>query len=256
MNEHSTAISTDPLRADVVRTDAIRTDAVRTALERFIQTREFSCLGARAALKRRSLTHRHYRRLGDEASAEENLRDLVAYVDAVRPLLSDQSFRTFVATFDAPGPIDEHAYEELLWRHLQRMHDLDSRTFGLDTGTSSDPEQANFGFHAGGHAFFVVGMHPGSSRASRRFTTAAIAFNSLTQFTLLGENFYSMQGAIRRREVKNNGSVNPSFTEYEYEQPARHYSGRYTEEDWQCPYVSRHEPATEDYTQGLLPHHR
>ncbi|MFJ6786789.1 guanitoxin biosynthesis heme-dependent pre-guanitoxin N-hydroxylase GntA [Streptomyces angustmyceticus] len=249
MNEHSTAISTDPLRADGVRADAMRAE-----LERFIQTREFSCLGARAALKRRGLTHRHYRRLGDEASAAENHRDLVAYVDAVRPLLSDQSFRTFVATFEEPGTVDEHAYEELLWRHLQHMHDLDSRTFGLDTGTSSDPEQAHFGFHAGGHAFFVVGMHPGSSRASRRFTTAAIAFNSLTQFTLLGENFYSMQDAIRRREAKNNGSVNPSFTEYEYEQPARHYSGRFTEQDWKCPYTSRHPAATEDYTQGLLPH--
>ncbi|SEE28189.1 hypothetical protein SAMN05428945_7033 [Streptomyces sp. 2224.1] len=230
--------------------------AIRTELERFIQTREFSCLGARAAVKRRALTHRHYRRMGDEASAAENHRDLVEYVEAVRPLLSGQSFRTFVATFDEPGTVDERAYEELIWRHLQLMHDLDSQTFGLDTGASSDPDRPNFGFHAGGHAFFVVGMHPGSSRASRRFTTSAIAFNSLAQFMFLGENFYSMQDAIRRREAKNNGSVNPSFIEYEYEQPARHFSGRFTEEDWKCPYTSRHAPATEDFTEGLLQHGR
>lgn len=230
--------------------------AVRKDLERFIQTREFSCLGARAALRRDTMTHRHYRRMGEEASARENHRDLVEYVEAVRPQLSDQSFRTFVATFDEPGPVDELAYEELIWQHLQLMHDIDSQAFGLDTGASSDPDRPNFGFHAGGHAFFVVGMHPGSSRASRRFSTSAIAFNSLAQFMLLGEKFYSMQDAIRRREETNNGSVNPSFTVYEYEQPARHFSGRFTEEDWKCPYTSRHAPATEDFTEGLLQHKR
>ncbi|WP_310728644.1 guanitoxin biosynthesis heme-dependent pre-guanitoxin N-hydroxylase GntA [Streptomyces sp. N2A] len=230
------------------------TAAIRGQLDRFIQTREFSCLGARAALKRDTITHRHYRRMGDENSARENYRDLLEYVEAVRPLLSDQSFRTFVATFDEPGTVDELTYEGLLWRHLQLMHDLDSRTFGLDKGASSDPRTPNFGFHTGGHAFFVVGMHPGASRASRRFSTSAIAFNSLAQFMLLGEKFYSMQGAIRRRETTNNGSVNPSFTVYEYEQPARHFSGRFTEEDWTCPYTSRHEAAIEDFTEGLLRH--
>ncbi|BDM70334.1 hypothetical protein HEK616_38210 [Streptomyces nigrescens] len=230
--------------------------AVRSELDRFIQSREFSCLGARAALKRDTITHRHYQRMGNERSAQENYRDLLEYVAALRPLLSDQSFRTFVATFDEPGNVDELAYEGLIWQHLQLMHDIDSRTFGLDDGASSDPRTPNFGFHTGGHAFFVVGMHPGASRASRRFSTSAIAFNSLAQFVLLGEKFYSMQGAIRRREAKNNGSVNPSFTVYEYEQPARHFSGRFTEEDWTCPYASRHAPATEDFTEGLLQHGR
>ncbi|MFE1776737.1 guanitoxin biosynthesis heme-dependent pre-guanitoxin N-hydroxylase GntA [Streptomyces sp. NPDC059008] len=230
--------------------------AVRTELERFLQTPEFSCLGARAALKRGTITHRHYRRMGEPASARDNHRDLVAYVEEVRPQLSDQSFRTFVATFDEPGTVDELVYEGLIWQHLQLMHDIDSRTYGLDAGASSDPDRANFGFHTGGHAFFVVGMHPGSSRASRRFSASAIAFNSLAQFMLLGEKFYSMQDAIRRREERRNGSVNPSFTVYEYAQPARHFSGRFTEADWKCPYVARHEPATEDYTEGLMQHQR
>ncbi|MEU9123155.1 guanitoxin biosynthesis heme-dependent pre-guanitoxin N-hydroxylase GntA [Streptomyces sp. NPDC048506] len=234
--------------------NADTTRTLRAELERFIHTHEFSCLGARAALRRNTLTHRHYRSMGDAASAAENHRDLVDYVGTVRPLLSDQSFRTFVATFDEPGLVDELAFEERIWQHLQLMHDIDSRTHGLDRGASSDPGQPNFGFHTGGHAFFVVGMHPGSSRASRRFAVPAIAFNSLAQFVLMGEKFYSMQGAIRRREAKNNGSVNPSFTRYEYEQPARHFSGRFTEEDWKCPYVSRHEPATEDFTAGLMQH--
>ncbi|MFB6437410.1 guanitoxin biosynthesis heme-dependent pre-guanitoxin N-hydroxylase GntA [Streptomyces sp. NPDC056411] len=238
--------------------------AVRAELERFLQTREFSCLGARAALKRHTLTHHHYRRMGDAATAADNHRDLLAYVRTVRPQLSDQSFRTFVATFDEPGRLDEAAHERLLWQHLQLMHDIDSRTHGVEAGASSDPGRPDFGFHTGGHAFFVVGMHSGASRASRRFTSPAIVFNSLTQFVLLGKKFSTMQAAIRRRESLHNGSVNPSFTRYEYEQPARHFAGRLTEEDWTCPYISRHphpQPggphptAAEDATEGHAPHH-
>ncbi|MEW1658523.1 guanitoxin biosynthesis heme-dependent pre-guanitoxin N-hydroxylase GntA [Streptomyces sp. NPDC093707] len=212
----------------------------RAALERFIHTHEFSCLGARSALKRDALTHRHYGELGDPRSAEQNHRDLLAYAAETRPLLSSQSFRTFVATFDGPGDLDEPGYEEALWRHLQLMHDLDSDEHGLEEGYTSDPGRPEFGFHVGGMSFFLVGMHPGASRASRRSPAPAVAFNSLTQFMMLGEKFYSIQDAIRRREVRNNGSVNPSFVAYEYEQPARHFSGRFTEKDWTCPFTSRH----------------
>ncbi|MGD3108873.1 guanitoxin biosynthesis heme-dependent pre-guanitoxin N-hydroxylase GntA [Streptomyces sp. YGL11-2] len=225
---------------------------VRAELERFIQTREFSCLGARAALRRQTITHHHYRELGDEQSARDNYRDVLAYALALPSQLSAQSFRTFVATFDDAGRLDESAHEELLWRHLQFMHDTDVETYGLDPGSTSDPTRPNFGFHVGGHAFFLVGMHPGASRASRRFSVPAIAFNSLTQFMLLGEKFYSMQDAIRRREVANNGSVNPSFTEYDYEQPARHFAGRFTEKDWTCPFTARHEPPAEDPAEELM----
>ncbi|MCK7627403.1 YqcI/YcgG family protein [Streptomyces sp. RS10V-4] len=220
-----------------------RTAAHRAALEHFIQTPEFSCLGARSALRRAGLTHRHYGALGDPESAERNHRDVLAYVTEVRPQLSAQSFRTFVATFDGPEGLDEEAFEEVLWRHLQLMHDIDSRDHGVETGSTSDPTQPHFGFHVGGMSFFLVGMHPGASRASRRAPVPAIAFNSLAQFMMLGEKFYSLQDAIRRREVRVNGSVNPSFVAYEYEQPSRHFSGRFTEPDWTCPFASRHEAA-------------
>ncbi|MFK0295846.1 guanitoxin biosynthesis heme-dependent pre-guanitoxin N-hydroxylase GntA [Streptomyces sp. NPDC090442] len=227
------------------------TAAHRAALERFIQSREFSCLGARAALKRDTLTHRHYGELGEPRSAEQNHRDVLAYAAKVRPRLSSQGFRTFVATFDGPGDLDELGYEQTLWRHLQHIHDLDSRDHGTETGYTSDPTRPEFGFHVGGMSFFLVGMHPGASRASRRFPVPAVAFNSLTQFVLLGEKFYSMQDAIRRREVHNNGSVNPSFVTYEYEQPARHFSGRYTERAWSCPFASRHEEAAASGADGV-----
>ncbi|MFC9250381.1 guanitoxin biosynthesis heme-dependent pre-guanitoxin N-hydroxylase GntA [Amycolatopsis thailandensis] len=225
----------------------------KAELEAFIQTTEFSCLGARAALKKGSIVHGHYPALGDPESARAHYRDMLGYARGIRATLSDKSFRTFVSTFEEPGGIlDEEEYERLLWRHLQLIHDIDSRTYGLDEGATSDPNEPNFGFHVAGHSFFVVGMHPGSSRASRRFSRPAIAFNSLMQFMLLGDKFFSMQDAIRKRETTNNGSVNPSFTTYEYQMPSRHFSGRMTEEDWKCPFTSRHEPSSVKYTSDVM----
>ncbi|MFB9906727.1 guanitoxin biosynthesis heme-dependent pre-guanitoxin N-hydroxylase GntA [Allokutzneria oryzae] len=229
----------------------MKSDA-QAELEEFISSKNFSCLGARAAVKRGSITHGHYRRLGDEQSALENHRDLLRYAIGLDQKLSDKSFMTFVATFDEPGLVDEDEYERLIWKHLQIMHDIDSEDHGLDPGSSSDPNEPNFGFHTGGHAFFVVGMHPGSSRATRRFSKAAMAFNSNKQFMMLGEKFFSMQDRIRKTELTNNGSVNPSFVTYEYQQPARHFSGRFTAADWECPYTSRHEASPVTYTSDVL----
>ncbi|MCP3799362.1 YqcI/YcgG family protein [Allokutzneria sp. A3M-2-11 16] len=213
---------------------------VRAELDQFLHSTEFSCLGARAAFKRGSLTHHHYPVLGDPDSARLHHEDLLEYALQLPGKLSGTSFLTFVATFDGPGPMDELAFERTVWRHLQLVHDIDSRTYGPQPGASSDPTQQNFGFHVGAHAFFVAALHPGSSRATRRFSRPALAITSNQQFMALGEKFVSLQERIRAREVANNGSVNPSFTHYEYAQPARHFSGRLTEPDWQCPYRSRH----------------
>ncbi|SDN23021.1 guanitoxin biosynthesis heme-dependent pre-guanitoxin N-hydroxylase GntA [Allokutzneria albata] len=212
---------------------------VRAELDRFLHSTEFSCLGARAAFKRGSLTHRHYPVLGGAESARQHHEDLLDYALALPGKLSGTSFLTFVATFDGPGPMDELEFERTLWRHLQLVHDIDSPDHGVQPGASADPTQPNFGFHVGGHAFFVAAMHPGSSRASRRFPRPALAITSNQQFMALGEKFVSLQERIRAREMANNGSINPSFTHYEYAQPARHFSGRLTEPDWQCPFRFR-----------------
>ncbi|RJQ77852.1 guanitoxin biosynthesis heme-dependent pre-guanitoxin N-hydroxylase GntA [Amycolatopsis panacis] len=225
----------------------------RPELEEFIQSTEFSCLAARAALKRGTIEHAHYSALGDPDSVRDNYRDLLEFARDLRPALSDRSFRTFIATFETPREVlDEREHERLVWRHLQLMHDIDSRTYGIETGATSDPEEPNFGFHVAGHAFFVAGMHPGASRASRRFQRPAMAFNSLTQFMLLGEKFFTMQDAIRKREQVTNGSVNPSFTTYEYRKPSRHFAGRMTEENWKCPFSSRHAASSVKYTADVM----
>ena len=54
-----------------------------------------------------------------------------------------------------------------------------------DPSVSADPDNARFSFSFGGRALFVVGVHPQSSRLSRRFRWPAMMFNPRAQFERL-----------------------------------------------------------------------
>jgi len=54
---------------------------------------------------------------------------------------------------------------------------IDQEYFEWDAVVSSNPSNEKFAFSFGGKAFFLVGMHPKSSRKARRFKYPAIAFN-------------------------------------------------------------------------------
>jgi FPC/CPF motif-containing protein YcgG len=220
------------------RPAAPRAGEVFAALADFIGEEDFVCLGARAALRRGTVVHHHFDELGDEPSVLAHLAALDAFLAGFEP--SARSFTSFVATFERPGHSTEPEFEAVLWRHLQALHDQDRRHpwSGL---YDCDPGSANFAYSVHGHPFFVVGLHPGASRPSRRFRLPTLVFNSHLQFNALGINFFKLRGRIRKREKAFHGSVNPSFTTYKDE--ARHYSGRMTERDWRCPFVPHPPPA-------------
>ncbi|MFJ2742765.1 guanitoxin biosynthesis heme-dependent pre-guanitoxin N-hydroxylase GntA [Streptomyces sp. NPDC087440] len=216
--------------------DASVADEVYAALAAFISEEDFVCLGARAALRRGAVVHRHYGSYGELGSAQAagaQLEDLYAFLASFEP--SARSFTSFVATFDGPpAALDEQEYEDALWRHLQAMHERDRQLYDWNETYDSDPASRDFAYSVGGHPFFVVGLHPGASRPSRRFSRPALVFNSHEQFNALGVNFFKLRMKIRKRERAFHGSPNPSFLTYKQE--ARHYGGRMTEADWQCPF--------------------
>ncbi|MFJ6217212.1 guanitoxin biosynthesis heme-dependent pre-guanitoxin N-hydroxylase GntA [Streptomyces sp. NPDC092296] len=218
----------------------VSAEGVYAALADFIGEEDFVCLGARAALRRNTIVHHHFGRLGTEAAVEEHLAALYTFLQGFEP--SARSFTSFVATFEGPRFADEQGFETTLWRHLQALHDRDSRQHPWSTEYDADPSSTNFGFSVGGHPFFVVGLHPGASRPSRRFGSPTLVFNSHLQFNALGMNFFKLRGRIRKREKAWHGSVNPSFLAYKDE--ARHYSGRMTDPEWRCPFTPN--PAAEE----------
>ncbi|MFJ6675465.1 guanitoxin biosynthesis heme-dependent pre-guanitoxin N-hydroxylase GntA [Actinosynnema sp. NPDC091369] len=207
---------------------------VRDALTDFISEEDFVCLGARAALRRNTIVHHHYRALGP-ASVLDHHQDLLTFLKGFEP--TDRSFTSFVATFDEPARTTEHEFEALVWEYLQDMHEEDGKQHPWSDIYDSDPGSSNFAYSVGSHPFFIVGLHPGASRPSRRFAKPALVFNSHIQFNALGMKFLKLKSKIRKREREFHGAVNPSFVKYRDE--ARHYAGRFTEPDWECPFTPR-----------------
>ena len=95
----------------------------------------------------------------------------------------------------------------------------------------------------GGEAFFVVGLHPKSSRPARRFEAPAMVFNLHDQFERLREagRYDKMRGAILDRDLKLAGSHNPMLSQHGTKSAARQYSGRAVDDGWQCPFSGRAE---------------
>ena len=118
----------------------------------------------------------------------------------------------FVAIFTGRPPASERAFERRLWAQLQLLHERDDPAAGWDPAVSADPRDPRFSFSFAGTAFFVVGLHPRSSRLARRFRYPALVFNPHAQFERLRREgrFERLRDVIRARDIALQGSINPS----------------------------------------------
>jgi FPC/CPF motif-containing protein YcgG len=134
--------------------------------------------------------------------------------------------------------LDEEAFERALWARLQALHELDRRRYEWSGESSCDPRASDFSFSLGGRAFYLVGMHPRSSRKARRLPTPALVLNLHAQFeTLRAQGVYeTMRRLIRRRDLAFSGSVNPMLADFGQASEAAQYSGRLVPPDWVCPF--------------------
>lgn len=125
-----------------------------------------------------------------------------------------------------------------MWKLFQAMHDHDRMEFAWDTPVGSDPMRSDFSFSIAGRAFFVVELHPGASRLSRRAPFPCLVFNFQDQFESLKESgkFQSMQAVIRDRDLQLQGSANPVLARFADASEARQSSGRAVGANWRCPF--------------------
>ena len=66
---------------------------------------------------------------------------------------------------------------------LQKLHNHDDSQW--EPNVSEDPNDSNFSFSIKGKAFYIVGMHPESSRMARRAPYCTVVFNLHWQFEKL-----------------------------------------------------------------------
>lgn len=215
-------------------------------LQEMIVDGEYPCIGAQAAFRQESYRLGVYAELDGEESTAGLAYDLFTFVEEQRR--TPQDFATFVAAFASPLETGEAAFEARLWGQLRRLHELDRRFHRWDPAVSADPSAPEFSYSFAETAFFVVGLHDGSSRRSRRFPYPLLVFNGHAQFERLRETgvYGRMREVIRDRELAAHGSINPMLEDFGVHSEARQYSGRAVGAEWRCPFHPAPRPAPSD----------
>ena len=210
-------------------------DEAHRAFRDLVLTPGFSCIGAKAAFHADAYGFASYACLGSDAATAGLSRDLCEFASS--SVVEQSEYATFVAVFESPCDAGEAEFEKLLWQQLHRLHLEDRRYFRWDDSVSSDPTNSQFSFSFAERAFYVIGMHPGSSRNARRFAWPALVFNPHEQFERLRTDgkWKKMQSAIRARELVLQGNINPMLSDFGEQSEARQYSGRVVGKEWSPP---------------------
>lgn len=218
-------------------TDLLRDIDLTHNFEEFVRDAAFPCVGAKSALNKGQM---HFCVAGDIRSAWDDLRiwpHVAAMARSYRE--SPDLFQTLVVLFRSDAPLSEEEFERAMWARLQSLTDKDEWLGQRpDPRISTDPEDPHFAVSFGGEAFFIVGLHPNSSRPARRFERPAMVFNLHDQFERLrAEGRYDgLRDTILKRDKELAGSINPMLATHGAASAARQYSGRAVEGEWQCPF--------------------
>ncbi len=202
--------------------------------EELILAKDHPCIMAQSSFKLNQVDLCTYEKMGSDESSKALLEDLKHYIDTYDFEASD--YRSFLAVFPQEAIDSEELFEEKLWTQLHTLHLLDDREW--DNVVSNDPENAKFSFSVAGKSFYIVGMHPKSSRIARRSPYPTLVFNFHLQFEQLKERevFHEVRDKIRARDKELQGSINPVVSDFGEISEARQYSGRNVEEEWKCPF--------------------
>lgn len=207
----------------------------------FINDKTFSCIGAKAALAKGQLNVFVSGNMACPANDRDILEFLYQFIDSYRE--KGGNFHSAAIIFTGPVQITETIFENLLWQRLQSISDMDADMYHYDKRVSPDPASSDFSFSLKEESFFIIGMHPASSRMARRFASPVLVFNPHAQFEEMKEKdkYESMKEAVRKRDILYSGSVNPKLDDYGNSSEAIQYSGKNYSGPWECPLKIKHD---------------
>ena len=203
--------------------------------KQFILDWDHPCIMAQTVFSLDQVDFHTYKNFGSLKTAKAILRDLKKYLEEYD--FESNDFRTFLVAFEGRKDYSEEEFEKTLWEQLQHLHEVDNTPW--DKAVDYDPTSPTFSFSLGGKAFYIVGLHPNSSRMARQAPYPAIAFNLHWQFEKLREmnTYHNVRDKIRERDMELQGSINPMLEDFGKKSEARQYSGRRVEEEWKCPFL-------------------
>jgi len=213
-----------------------KAEEIRESFENFVLQVGYPCIGAQAAVNGKSYAIGLFNGMDNPRTAKSLGLGLTDYIDDVKSKASN--FMTYIAIFINEDPQDEVHFEKSLWELLNRLHVIDIDVNNWSKNVGHDPTKSDFSFSFGRKAFFMVGLHPNSSRKARRFKYTAIAFNLHEQFENLRAKgrFATIRDVVRERDMTFSGSINPMLEDYGEGLEAPQYSGRKVSSNWECPF--------------------
>ena len=208
--------------------------SAKKEFDEFILEKDHPCLMAQTVFSMDKVDFHEYENFGTRETAKVILKDLRKYIAEYD--FESKEFLTFLAAFKGEKKYSEEEFEKLLWQQLQYLHEEDDSPW--DEAVKADPEDPDFSFSLGGRAFYMVGLHPNSSRKARQAPYPAIAFNLHWQFEKLREmnTYQTVRDKIRERDIELQGDINPMLEDFGERSEARQYSGRKVDEEWKCPF--------------------
>lgn len=205
----------------------------------FILKQKHPCVMAKTLFMMNNYHLKVYQDMTANNNLEQLLNDLGDFVKNYN--FESNDFESFMAVFPNNIFESEIEFEKELWTLLQKLHELD--VCDWDSTVSEDPEDPNFSFSLKGKAFYIVGLHPQSSRKARQSPHTTIVFNLHWQFERLREmgTYKKVKKRIRKRDIKLQGTINPVLKDFGNDTETRQYSGRNVESDWKCPFHKKSE---------------
>lgn len=216
------------------QTTRVEQDNMRSLFEDFVVGKDHPCVMAQSVFIQKKDEFHVYKNFGSVDTAKQILADLKSYLENYD--FESNDFYSFIAAFEGEEQMDEKQFEEKLWQQLQNIHQMDEVEW--DAEVSNNPEDDNFSFSILGKAFYLVGMHPGSSRMARQAPFPVMVFNLHWQFEKLRQMgaYTNVRDKIRERDSELQGSINPMLKDFGAESEASQYSGRAVGEEWKCPF--------------------
>jgi FPC/CPF motif-containing protein YcgG len=218
----------------------VEIDPVVEEFQRFISDDTYPCVAARAALSRQQIKFLVADHMACPKDDNRILQFVYEFVEHYRA--SKTTLHSAAVIFRQPGMTTEEMFDSFLWQRLQSLATMDAENFSYDKRVSSEPMSSDFSFSLAEEAFFIIGMHPGSSRPARRFRYPALIFNPHAQFDELRtlDRYEKMKNIVRKRDILFSGSINPMLSDYGNTSEALQYSGRHYGSEWTCPLKTMH----------------
>ena len=212
-----------------------------------ISTKEFPCVAAKEAVARQQVSCFVAGHMACPADDCAILHFIYSFIDKYRS--EKDIFHSAAVIFRKPDIFNEDMFESLMWEKLQSLSDLDAQRYGYDKRVSPDPFSEKFSFSVKEEAFFILGLHPKSSRITRQFSYPVLVFNPHAQFEKLRETtqYTKLKNIVRKRDIAYTGSINPMLDDFGSSSEVYQYSGKQYDQAWACPLKINHE-STSNYS--------